>query len=127
MIARGISPRLAKLWGNRVFLGTGTRGVYAGTGYVVLSRTTATAQPRFGIVVAGANTAASVTVSGNDVTFNSATNGASAATSTVKDMVRAIQASRPASAVVSIQIDKGHAGSTVVSARALTTLAPQAV
>lgn len=126
LLARGISPRLARLWRNRYFAGTGgVRGVYvAPEGYVVLSRSIATSQPRFAVVVAGASTPASVAVSGSDVTFNSATNASSVATSTAKDLVRAIQANAAASALVSVGLTEGDTGATVVSARALTALAP---
>lgn len=127
--ARGISPRLAKLWGNRVFMGTGaTRGVYVSPqGYTVVSKSVQAlvAQPRFGVVVAGVNTPASVTVAGLDVTFNSATNASSVATSTALDAVRAVQANPAAQKLVSIETHKrAIAEVQVVQARALTVLAP---
>ena len=55
----------------------------------------------FRVVVAGANTALSVSVTGSAITVNSATNGSSAATSTADAIVDALNASTPAKALAS--------------------------
>lgn len=72
------------------------------------------------VVVAGNNTALSVAVSGAAITVNSATNGSAAATSTVQQIVDAINASAAASAlVVAAAVDaSGTVGAA--SATALT-------
>ena len=51
-------------------------------------------------VVSGTNTALSVSVSGNDITVNVATNGSGAATSTATQVKAAVDGSGPASALV---------------------------
>lgn len=74
------------------------------------------------IVVAGNNTALSVGVAGNAITINSATNGAGAATSTASQVLAAVQASGPASALVAVQLAPGNDGSGVVAAMGPTNL-----
>lgn len=73
-------------------------------------------------VVAGNNTALSVSVSGNDITVNVATNGAGAATSTASQVKTAVDASGPATALVSTAIAPGNDGTGVVSALGYTNL-----
>lgn len=65
-------------------------------------------------VVAGNNTALSVSVSGNDITVNVATNGSGAATSTATLVKAAVDASGPASALVSTTLS--GLGSDIVNA-----------
>jgi hypothetical protein len=77
---------------------------------------------RVRIVVAGANTALSVSVSTNDITVNSATNGSSVATSTAAQVKAAIEASTPAKALVDVAFASGNDGSGVVAAFAFTAL-----
>jgi hypothetical protein len=77
---------------------------------------------RFRIVVAGASTPASVAVSGNDITFNSATSGASAATSTLDQMIAAVNADPTAANLVFLQRAAGNDGTGVIAALAFTNL-----
>lgn len=56
---------------------------------------------RIKYVVAGTNTALSVSVSGNDITVNVATNGSGVATSTASQVKAAVDGSGPATALVS--------------------------
>lgn len=74
-------------------------------------------------VVAGANTALSVSVSGQDITVNVATDGSSAATSTAAQVKTAIEASAPAAALVTVANATGNDGTGVVTALAFTSLA----
>jgi hypothetical protein len=78
---------------------------------------------RFRIVVAGASTALSVTVSGNDVTVNSATNGSSVATSTGAQVRDAVNAHATASTMMKAENAPGNDGTGVVAAVAFTNLA----
>lgn len=77
---------------------------------------------RFRIVVSGVSTPASVSVSGNDITFNSATNGSSAATSTLDQMIAAVNADASAAKLVFLQRAAGNDGTGVVAALAFTNL-----
>ena len=72
-------------------------------------------------VVSGTNTPLSVTVSGNDVTVNVATNGAGAATSTANQVRDAVAAHPYASRMVYAEATEGD-GTGVVAAQALTNL-----
>lgn len=137
LLARGIPLRIQRAWGNRNFTspGIGNRAQRAlGTGnsaYVVFSRKPGTLgnATTFRIVVAGANTAASVATTGSfeagnaTVTFNSATNGSSVATSTVKDMARLVNTDSAARPLVFVTIPEGSDGTGVVAAVAATALA----
>jgi hypothetical protein len=73
-------------------------------------------------VVAGASTALSVSVSGNDITVNSATDGASAATSTANQVAAAVAASTPAAALVTVANAAGNDGTGVITALGFTAL-----
>lgn len=73
-------------------------------------------------VVAGASTALSVSVSGNDITVNVATDGASAATSTAAQIATAVNNSATASKKVSVANATGNDGTGVVTALAFTAL-----
>ena len=79
---------------------------------------------RFGIVVPGtANAVASVTVSGNDITFNSATTGvAGTPASTATQMMNAVNADAVAGKKVFLQLAAGNDGTGVIAALALTSL-----
>lgn len=77
---------------------------------------------RFRIVVAGVSTAASVVVSAKDITFNSATNGSSAATSTAAAMIAAVNANADAAKLVFLQNAAGNDGTGVIAALAFTSL-----
>jgi tripartite-type tricarboxylate transporter receptor subunit TctC len=130
--ALGINKRLTGLWasrkttglGNRAMLTTATAGVNNDVTLIARTPGTTGNAIRFRIVVAGASTPASVSVSGSDITFNSATSAGSAATSTAKDMVTALLASDQVKALAWPQIPQpGEDGSGVVVALAFTSLA----
>lgn len=74
-------------------------------------------------VVAGASTPLTVSVAGNDITVNVATTAGSVASSTALQVRDAVNASVPASALVTAALATGNDGSGVVSALAFTTLA----
>jgi hypothetical protein len=78
---------------------------------------------RVRIVVAGTNTALSVSVSSQDITINSATNGGGAATSTATAVMNAVNGSTPAKALVVAAIAPGNSGAGVVAALGFTALA----
>lgn len=125
-IARGINAVNRRAIGGRYTRGLGNRATLAtlGTGnsaYNGFAETPGTAgnSITFRIVVAGANTAASVAVVGNAVTFNSATNGSSVATSTVNAMIDAVNR---AQALIWLQRPAGSDGTGVVAAVAATNL-----
>jgi hypothetical protein len=73
-------------------------------------------------VVSGANTPLSIAGTGNTITVNVATNGASAATSTARDVRRAIQDDRRAGALVHVQPAPQSDGTGVVAALGSTAL-----
>ena len=77
---------------------------------------------RVRVVVAGASTPQSVAVSGNDITFNSATNGSSVATSTGSQMMAALNADPVAGKMQFSQLAAGNDGTGVVAAFAFTNL-----
>lgn len=137
MRTRGISDRVSRAWGNRVFLsaGIGNRASKNfGTGnsaYQVFSRKPGTNgnSTTFRVVVpGGAGAAASVTTTGSfetnnaTVTFNSATAGAGVASSTVKDMIRLVNSDPNARPLVHVQVPEGSDGTGVVAAAAATAL-----
>ena len=74
-------------------------------------------------VVAGTNTPLTVTVSGNAITVNVATNGAGAATSTASQVKAAIEANADAAKLVTVALAPGNSGAGVVTALAATNLA----
>jgi hypothetical protein len=76
------------------------------------------------IVVAGASTALSVSVSGNAITINSATTAGSAASSTAAQVRTAVLAHAPAMALLSkVEFAPGNDGTGVVAAFSATNLA----
>lgn len=74
-------------------------------------------------VVAGVSTPLSVSVSGNAITVNVATDATSVATSTAAQVRDAVNASGPASALVTAANATGNDGTGVVTALAATPLA----
>jgi VCBS repeat-containing protein len=74
-------------------------------------------------VVAGNDTALSVGVVGSAITVNVATDSGGAATSTATQVRTAVNASTPASALVTASLAAGNDGSGVVDALAATPLA----
>lgn len=73
-------------------------------------------------VVAGASTPLTVAVAGNDITVNVATSSGSVATSTAAQVRDAVNASVPASALVTAALATGNDGTGVVAALAYTNL-----
>jgi hypothetical protein len=73
-------------------------------------------------VVAGLSTPLSVSVVGNAVTINVATDGAGAATSTAVAVRDAVVASGPASALVATSLKTGENGTGIVAALSATAL-----
>ncbi len=130
--AVGLNSRLTRLWASRKTTGLGNRATLttavagANNDITLIARAPGTAgnSIRFRIVVAGASTPASVAVSGNDITFNSATSAGSAATSTSREMVSALLASDAVKALVWPQLKQpGDDGTGTVGALAYTSLA----
>lgn len=78
---------------------------------------------RVRVVVSGASTPLSVSVSSLDITINSATNGSSVATTTAAQAIAAVLASAPAAALVDAALAAGNDGTGVVAAFAYTNLA----
>jgi hypothetical protein len=71
----------------------------------------------YSVVVGGVSTPLSVTVTGNAITINAATNGSSVAVSTVNDIIAAIYASAAAAALVDADNGPGD-GTGVIAAAA---------
>lgn len=132
MLGRGLSRRHIGAWRRRAFMRpAGSRAVLTtamtGTNNDITFRAnypgTAGNSLRVAIVVAGVSTPLSVTKSGNDITINSATSGASAATSTARQVIDAVNGNKNASAVLSAENAPGNDGTGVVTALAFTNLA----
>lgn len=77
---------------------------------------------RVRIVVSGTSTPLSVSVAGADITVNSATDGGGLATSTASQVKAALDASAPASALISTALAPGNDGTGVVAALGFTNL-----
>lgn len=128
---RGLNRRTRGAWASRRFVGLGNRATLttalsgANNDVTLISRKPKAVgnSTRFRIVVSGASTAASVSVSGADITFNSATSAGSAATSTAAQMITMLKANAAASALVWPQRAPGNDGTGVVAALAYTNLA----
>lgn len=73
-------------------------------------------------VVAGNSTALSVSVTGNAITVNLATSAGGAATSTASQVVTAVNASGPASALVTASLAPNQTGTGVPTAMTATLL-----
>jgi hypothetical protein len=74
-------------------------------------------------VVSGNNTPLTVSVAGNDITVNLATNGSGVGTSTASQVVAAVNGSTAASALVTAALASGNSGAGVLTALAYTNLA----
>lgn len=130
LLARGLNRRHVAAWARRYFWGTGGRATLttalagANNDVTLIARTPGTAgnSITFRIVVAGVSTPASVGVVANAITFNSATNAGSAATSTAADVVRLLNLDAAASLLVWTRIADGNDGTGVVAALAVTNL-----
>lgn len=130
LLARGISPRLARLWGRRSFLGHGNRATLttnlagANNDLTFIARNLGTAGNATTVryVVAGASTPLSISVAGAAITVNVKTNGASAAISTAKEVADAVNRDKNAYALVSAGNAPGNDGTGVVAALAATNL-----
>lgn len=130
MLARGFNKAHVANLRNRTFLGIGNRATLttalSGTNndLTLLAKTPGTAANsiRLRIVVAGASTPLSVSVASNDITVNSATSAGSAATSTAKQVIDAINAHAAASALVWAQNEQSSDGTGVVTALGYTNL-----
>ncbi len=77
---------------------------------------------RVQLLVAGANTPLTVSVSGSDVTVNVATSAGSAATSTAAQVLAALNANANVRAVIETELAPGNDGTGVVTAQAYVTL-----
>lgn len=77
---------------------------------------------RLRIVVAGNNTVQSVSVSGNDITLNAATDASGNPTTTGSAAVTAINGNGPAAALVTAALAPGSSGATAVSTLDWTNL-----
>jgi hypothetical protein len=75
------------------------------------------------VVPAGAGAALSIGVAGNAITVNSATAGAGVASSTAAQVIAAIIASGPASALVTAALSGNADGTGIINAMAATNLA----
>lgn len=131
MLARGFNRRSIKLLGGRYFRGIGNRATLttamAGTNndLTLLAKTPGTGGNAitFRIVVAGASTPLSVSVAGSAITVNSATSAGSAATSTAREVRRAVNFDRSANPLVHAQDAPQNDGTGVVAALGVTNLA----
>lgn len=103
--------------GGSVTLGSGNSAVIFST---QAWRGSASNSIRVRIVVAGVSTPLTVTVSGNDITINSATNGSSAATTTATQAAAAVNANQTARDLV--LATAGGTGAGVVVAAGFTNL-----
>ena len=128
---RGLNKKLDRYIGRRNFIGIGNRATLttalagANNDITFLARTPGTGgnSIRVRIVVAGASTALSVSVSTNDITVNSATGAGSAAISTADQIIDAVNRSATASALVWAQRAAANDGTGVVAAVGYTNLA----
>jgi hypothetical protein len=131
MRARGINDRIARAWGNRKFSGIGNRATLttslagANNDITLFAKTPGTSgnSVRLALVVAGASTPLTVSVSTNDITVNVATSAGSAAISTAAEVVNAIRFNLSAKALVHAQLAPANDGTGVVTALAFTNLA----
>lgn len=129
--ARGIGARVRRAWANRQFtrpagvrasLTTALAGTNNDFTFVANYAGTAGNSLRVRIVVAGASTPLSVSISGNDVTINSATNGSSVATSTARQVIDAVNADKQITKLLTVSAAAGNDGTGVIAALAFTNL-----
>lgn len=129
-LVRGIGARVGRAWATRKTTGIGNRATLTtaltGTNndLTLLAKTPGTGgnSTTFRIVVAGASTPLSVSVAGSAITVNSATTAGSAASSTAADIVKAINFSATAKALVWAQLAPANDGTGVVTALGATSL-----
>jgi hypothetical protein len=124
---RSISPSGGGGWttggtNSAASLTTALAGANNDLTYTAKSRGTGGNSTRIRYVVAGANTPLSVSVSGSDITVNVATDGSSNPTSTANAVLAAVNASTPASALVTASLAAGNDGTGVVATLAFTSL-----
>jgi hypothetical protein len=105
------------------FLETAMSGTHNDIAFVAKAHGAGGTSIRITIAVAGNSTPLSVSVSGNDITINSATGSGGAATSTAAEVIAAILASPAANALVHAILVPGNDGTGVVAAVAQTALA----
>lgn len=122
-MAHGLHRRFfAKAVGVRASLVVNPAGTNNGITYRAVHAGAAGNSLRIRHVVSGANTPLSVSIAGNDVTVNVATNGSSAATSTARQVVDAVNGSKAITALMAAEVSEGD-GTGVVAAQAFTNLA----
>lgn len=130
-LARGFNRRnVRSTWGtrrtigdgNRAFLTTALAGANNDLRYMAKAYGTAGNSVTVAYAVAGNNTPLSVSVAGSAITVNVATNGSAAATSTARDVRRAVEGNRSANALVSVWDAPQNDGTGVVAALAATAL-----
>jgi hypothetical protein len=130
MRARGFNVRQAALLGGRYFRGIGRRAKLttalsgANNDITLLARRPDTTgnSITLTIVVSGASTPLSVSVSTSAITVNSATSAGSAATSTAKEVIKAINSHSAARRLVWAQRAAHNDGTGVVTALSSTSL-----
>lgn len=122
-IATGVAFRrhFLRPEGKRATLSVNPAGADNGILYSALYHGSAGNSLRVRHVVAGASTPLSVSVSGNDITVNVATNGSSVATSTAAQVIAAVNAHADASKLIFAQSNEGT-GAGVVAAQAFANL-----
>jgi hypothetical protein len=99
-----------------------TSFVTANSNLAVIADVNGDSLVRYRLLVAGNNTALTVSVSTNDITVNVATDGSGAPTSTASQVITAINASGPAGALVTASLAPGSNGSGVVASLPWTNL-----
>lgn len=129
-LARGFSRRVLGPWAERKFVGIGNRATLttsqgSNKDLTFISKSVGTGGNSTTVryVVSGANTPLSVSVVGQAITVNVATNGSSVATSTAAQVRDAINNSTTANVLVWAQSAPGSDATGVVSALAATNLA----
>ncbi len=129
--ARGLTPVNSVRWRKARNLGGDGLGNRArrtfGTGsasYVAYAKAPGTGGNAitFAVVVGGANTPASVSVTGTAITFNSATDAGSVGTSTAASMLGIVNSFGPARSLAHFQLALASDGTGVVAAQAATAL-----
>lgn len=116
-------PWAMSSYANQAKLTTAMAGTNNDMTFIAKNTGTTGNNVRVRIVVAGASTALSVSVSSNDITINSATTAGSAASSTAAQVIAAVKASGPAMALLADVVNApGNDGTGVVAAFAFTNL-----
>lgn len=118
-----VSPQIQGAVNEPAFLVTAIAGNNNDLTYTAKTKGTIGNSITVAYVVAGNNTALSVSVSSSAITVNVATDGGGAATSTAAQVAAAIAASVPAAALVTVANATGNDGTGVVAALTATALA----